>query len=286
MVKAIFYGFNIKKNKNNNINRFSIEINNTINLYSIDKRYKPPIFTKVKALANFYVEEGKKKLGNNINLITNKELKEIFIKYKKKYLPNNNVNYILDMDEDINFNSSLDNEDDSKIDNVNKELRDLNINEDNETKNINSINIINEDDNNKEEFKYFKNIQILDFRYKEGVDKNINSLKNKAIKRKKDGIDINEEIKNNEFENNMYLYDTPENYFLYLINCYNTTLTKIKKNKDNKIDIKKLENFIRILEDIKLDIIDNHLEGKQFNKVFIEFKNKYKKYDNVFKFIF
>jgi len=34
----------------------------------------------VKALANFYVEEGKKNLGNNINLITNKELKEIFIK--------------------------------------------------------------------------------------------------------------------------------------------------------------------------------------------------------------
>jgi len=188
------------------------------------------------------------------------------------------------MDEDINSNSSLDNEDDSKIDNVNKELRDLNINEDNEIKNINSINIINEDDNNKEELKYFKNIQILDFRYKEGVDKNTNCLKNKAIKRKNDGIDINKEIKNNEFENNMYLYDTIENYFLYLINCYNTTLTKINKNKDNKIDIKKLENYIRILEDIKLDIIDNHLEGKKFNKVFIELKNKYKKNDNVFKF--
>lgn len=70
---------NIKKNTNNTVNIFSKEINKLINLFYTSGKYNPPLFTKTKAIINFIFTEN---FNDNIKLINNEELKNIFINYK------------------------------------------------------------------------------------------------------------------------------------------------------------------------------------------------------------
>ena len=47
---------NIIKNKNNTVNTFNNQINAIINLFFVSGKYKPPLFSKTKALANYYIQ--------------------------------------------------------------------------------------------------------------------------------------------------------------------------------------------------------------------------------------
>ena len=79
---------NIKKNTNNTVNIFSKEINKLINLFYTSGKYNPPLFTKTKAIINFIFTEN---FNDNIKLINNEELKNIFINYKNNIDKNNSI---------------------------------------------------------------------------------------------------------------------------------------------------------------------------------------------------
>ena len=140
----------IKKNKNNTINQFGIEINKIINLFFTAGKYKPPIFTKAKAISKYFIVDNK--FSQEIHLIDNKTLKNIFINYKNQYILNNNINELIEFIED-SFSLSFSSDNELNIINNNslnndENIKDKIINDDNinnlqkdKYKNINDINL-------------------------------------------------------------------------------------------------------------------------------------------------
>ena len=123
-------------------------------------------------------------------------------------------------------------EDESIIENINQNLNNLNINNIYESQNHENNNLL---DNSKSQLdnvinnfiNYHKNnnFNLNDF------NEEVNNKINQPIKRKNSGIDINDILKKNEFENNMHLYEDLESYIQYLISSYDITLINIKKIK-------------------------------------------------------
>ena len=210
---------NIKKNKNNKVNIFSIEINKLINLYYTSKNYNSPIFSKTKAIVNYIFETN---FNEKINLINNKDLKNIYIKYKNNIDKNNSLNI-----EDI-ISSSFDKESNDNIE-VNSNNAYLNQEEEISNDNLYSVKgtkrksdyLKDEDDNKKEDIiekhkkipKYFIN--------NKNIEKNIiinNNFLNNELK-----ID-NLEGKKLNIELNLHEYEICINHIDYLIRCYEEIL--------------------------------------------------------------
>jgi len=268
----------IKKNKTNTVYQFSIEINKIINLYFTSNKYIPPIFTKVKAISKYFIIDNK--FSENIHLIDNSMLKNIFKNYKLSNIPNNNIKDIIDINEDsFDISLSSNDMDEDIIQFLKEENTEIIINN-NSDNNIINNNIINNKDNiNQNNENFFNNI---------------------TKKRKNDGILINEILNNNnnnnnnnvnvignkdlmQFETLMYLYDNFINYITYQKNKYELTLKNIKKNNLD-YDIKKFELFITNLNELLTYSINNHLEGKDFPNFYKEVKIKYKTLEDLFNY--
>ena len=78
----------IIKNKKNTVNIFSKEISKFIYLYYTCSKYNPPIFSKSKAFVNFIITQN---FNDNIKLITNEDLINIYINYKNNIYKSNIV---------------------------------------------------------------------------------------------------------------------------------------------------------------------------------------------------
>ena len=131
----------IIKNKNNIVNNFNNQINQIINQYYVSGKYNPPAFIKTKAIAIYMIET---KFENNIKLIENYDLKNIFNHYRNDLYKNNKLEELIDISNSSISDSESVKNDDEISDNINIE-----INKDNNESNNTNNNIRNNEEINK-----------------------------------------------------------------------------------------------------------------------------------------
>ena len=100
----------IINNQKNTVNKFNKQINKIINLYFTSGKYRPPIFSKVKAIISFII---KNKFNENIKLINYLELRNWFKSYRNDLFTNKKIDNALDIsNSSISLNES-ENEDEN-----------------------------------------------------------------------------------------------------------------------------------------------------------------------------
>ena len=140
----------IINNQNNTVNKFKKQINKIINLYFTSGKFRPPIFSKVKAIISFII---KNKFNENIKLINYLELRNWFKSYRNDLFTNKKIDNVLDIsNSSISLNES-ENEDESHYhkDNYKNQYK-----ESNNKNNIINNNIKINDDNIKDSDNIFE----------------------------------------------------------------------------------------------------------------------------------
>ena len=233
----IWLNKNIINNQNNTVNKFNIQINKIINLYFTSGKYRPPIFSKVKAIISYII---KNKFNDNLKLINYLELRNWFKSYRNDLFTNKKIDKVLDISKSSTSLNDSENEDENhyhkdnyknqykEINNINNIINNnIKINDDNCIDNDNIFEINNNNINMENNFKdkniphdkknnniskYIKYIMLKFFILYLDNDNTSKSVKNKKRKKSYKGnidslIDISVYENNEIFELNMHLFD-------------------------------------------------------------------------------